>query len=66
MELSHRDAINGNGNSHEIYRIARDARDLLLFDQISRETLRRLSGSTIDEFQGVSIPATVIQYIKLV
>jgi hypothetical protein len=45
MAISNREAISGNGPAHEIYQLARDCRDAMLFDQVSRETLRKLGAS---------------------
>jgi hypothetical protein len=42
MQLASDSAAGGSGTSHRIYTLARDCRDLLLFDQNSRETMRRL------------------------
>jgi ribosomal protein L7/L12 len=63
ITISNHDAMSGNGKAHEIYQLARDARDLMMFDQISRETLRRLGAST-QEFQGVAISDRVVKHIR--
>jgi hypothetical protein len=63
LDISHREAAGGNGSAHSIYQLARDARDVMLMDQISRETLRRL-GATTQEFQGVTISDRVVKHIR--
>ena len=63
ITISNHDAMSGNGKAHEIYQLARDARDLMTFDQISRETLRRL-GASAQEFQGVTISDRVVKHIR--
>ena len=42
IKLADESAAHGSAASHRIYTLARDCRDLLLMDQTSRETLRRL------------------------
>lgn len=42
IKLADESAEHGSGVNHRIYTLARDCRDLLLMDQTSRETLRRL------------------------
>jgi hypothetical protein len=58
IELSSESAAAGSGVCHQIYQLARDSRDLLLFDQVSRETFRRLSDDN-DKIMGLRFPESV-------
>lgn len=62
--ISHGMARNGDPRAHEIYALARDARDLLLLDEVSRETLRRLTGNDRPSVYGVVISREVEDYVK--
>lgn len=44
--------------AHEIYKLARDCRDLLSFDQVSRDTMRKLSGPP-ETYGGVELSEKV-------
>lgn len=62
LNLAGKMARDGNPLAHEIYVSARDARDLLTFDAVSRETLRRITGR--ESFQGYDVSDVVKGYIK--
>lgn len=62
--LSSEIAVTGNGNGHKIYQLARDARDAMLFDQISRDTIRRLSKGSGVVINGVVISDEVMEHAK--
>jgi hypothetical protein len=47
----------GNALGHRIYRLARDCRDLLVFDQQSREVMRKLTQQ--ETYAGVVLTDTV-------
>lgn len=61
MELSDRVCQEAAGDSHrlchDIYRLARDCRDLLVFDQVSRETMAKLTA--VDKYAGLQLDIVV-------
>jgi ribosomal protein L7/L12 len=48
--------------AHEIYKLARDSLEILCWDQISRDTFKKLTG--VREFRGYTIGDTVDAYIR--
>ncbi len=58
LQLSDTMATEGEGaRAHRIYKLARDCRDLLVFDQQSRDVMRKL---TVQEtYAGLHLDATV-------
>lgn len=57
LNTSDQMAQTGNPTGHLIYKLTRDCRDLLMFDQQSREISRRLLGN--DTYAGVVLNDTV-------
>ena len=64
MSLACESASHGSASSHRIYVLARDARDLLVFDAQSRETMRKLSVPTRPVVQGLEISAAVEEWVR--
>jgi len=62
--ISHDSARNGDPRGHEIYALARDARDLLIMDEASREAMRRLTSTDRPKLYGVTISKTVEDYVR--
>lgn len=48
--------------AHEIYKLARDSLEILCWDQISRDTFKKLTG--VREFRGYTISDTVDTHIR--
>ena len=48
--------------AYEIYKLARDSLEILCWDQISRDTFKKLTG--VREFRGYTIGDTVDAYIR--
>jgi len=63
MTMSHQGAARGDSAHHEIYVLARDCRDMLQFDQVSRDVQARLM-QTHDTVHGVHISTTVQAYAR--
>jgi ribosomal protein L7/L12 len=64
MSIAENDAVNGNGNGFRVYKLARDARDLMMFDAVSRDTMRKLGAGNDDLiYDGVTITQAVISEI---
>ena len=63
MRISEAETDHGNQECFAIYKMARDARDLMMFDTLSRETMRKLSNPEIIA-NGLVINAAVIEYIR--
>jgi hypothetical protein len=63
MVMSDQGAARGDAHHHEIYVLARDCRDMLQFDQVSRDVQARLMQSH-DTVHGVHISATVQAYAR--
>jgi hypothetical protein len=58
-------ARDGNARGHEIYVLARDCRDLLTFDQASREVMRRLvSDDPRNMALGIPISSQVQTFLR--
>ena len=55
-------AARGTVDAHEIYKLARDSLEILCWDQISRDTFKKLTG--VREFRGYTIGDTVDAYIR--
>jgi hypothetical protein len=64
MSLACESASHGSASSHQIYVMARDARDLLLFDAQSRETMQKLATPMRPIVQGLEISLAVEDYLK--
>jgi len=66
MQLSEKDTAEAvGGNSFNIYKTARDARDLMTFDAVSRDVLRKMGAGNGDMMhKGVVITANVLDHIK--
>ena len=52
----------GTASGHEIYKLARDSLEILCWDQISRDTFKKLTGQR--EFRGYTISDTVDTHIR--
>jgi len=63
MNMSNLGAARGDAHHHEIYVLARDCRDMLQFDQVSRDVQARLMQSH-DTVHGVHISTTVQAYAR--
>ena len=61
MQLMTNLAGQGMGGAHEAYCLARDARDLFVFDTVSRDAMQRLMGK--ERFQNVEVSDVVRNYI---
>jgi ribosomal protein L7/L12 len=62
LELSDQMAEGGASRGHQIYKLARDCRDMLMFDQQSRDVVRKL---TVQEtYAGLHLDATVKALVK--
>lgn len=57
MLLSDKMAHEGASRGHQIYKLARDCRDLLVFDQHSRQVMRKLTAQ--EEYAGLELNDTV-------
>jgi len=58
-------AEKGSGSHHMIYRLARDCLDMLVFDQVSREMVRKMThGSADPVVMGYIIPQDVQDLIR--
>lgn len=57
MQLSDKMAHEGNSQGHQIYKLARDCRDLLVFDQHSRQVVHNLTAH--EEYAGMELSRTV-------
>ena len=55
-------AAQGTAGAHEIYKLARDSLEILCWDQISRDTFKKLTGQR--EFRGYTISDTVDTHIR--
>ena len=66
MELSDRVCQEAGGDSHrlchDIYRLARDCRDLLVFDQVSRDTMATLTA--VDRYAGLELDIVVKDLVR--
>ena len=63
LELSDLMATEGEGaRAHRIYKLARDCRDLLVFDQQSRDVMRKLT--VPESYAGYELSDTVKALIK--
>ena len=66
-QLSRNSALNLEANlakAHEIYVRARDARDAMLFDQVTRETVARLSSGTSVVAHGMRLSEQVVGFLR--
>lgn len=57
IQLSDKMAHEGNSQGHQIYKLARDCRDLLVFDQHSRQVMHKLTAQ--EEYAGLELSQTV-------
>lgn len=64
MRLSHEQAKTGVYASHEVYCLARDCKDLLMFDATSREMIAKLSQSDQTVVMGHVVSDAVKQFVK--
>ena len=64
INISHDVARNGDARGHEIYALSRDARDILILDETSREAMRRLTNSDRPTMYGVTISKSVEDYVR--
>ena len=62
MLLSDKMAHEGASRGHQIYKLARDCRDLLVFDQHSRQVMRKLT--TQEEYAGLELGHAVKQLVQ--
>lgn len=63
MRLSDQMAGEGASRGHHIYKLARDCRDLLVFDQQSRDIMRKLTVQ--EQHAGFTINDTVKALVKM-
>jgi hypothetical protein len=63
LRMSHEMAQDGHARAHEIYVAARDSLDAMVFDQVSRDVMKRLQGGG-HTFQGYDISPTVVSYLR--
>jgi len=64
IDLSSRMASNGDANAHNLYCLARDCRDLLMFDAMSRQAIKQLTYDHKVMVDGIEIPQTAIAFIR--
>lgn len=66
IDISNSSAEQGDASAHKIYAIARDCRDLMTFDAVSRKTMQQLTANlaAIVEVDGIEIPPVAIDWIK--
>jgi ribosomal protein L7/L12 len=64
IHLSHEGAREGQARAHEIYALSRDARDILILDETSREAMRRLTNTERPTMYGVTISKSVEDYVR--
>jgi ribosomal protein L7/L12 len=64
VALAEKIVANGTVAGFEIYRLARDTRELLVFDRISRDTLAKLSAPQCEVFKGYTISPVALDYIR--
>lgn len=62
IQLSDKMAHEGNSQGHQIYKLARDCRDLLVFDQHSRQVMHKLTAQ--EEYAGLELGHAVKQLAK--
>jgi len=62
LTLSDQMAEEGAARAHEIYKLARDCRDLIVFDQHSRDIMRKLTSQ--DTYAGFHLDAAVKAFAK--
>lgn len=66
MNISNVIAEQGDALAHKIYALARDCRDLMTFDAVSRKTMQQLTDNlvAIVEVDGIEIPPIALDWIK--
>lgn len=64
IHLSHEGAREGHARAHDIYALSRDARDILILDETSREAMRRLTNTERPTMYGVTISKSVEDYVR--
>lgn len=64
IQLASESAQMGNPNAHTIYVMARDCRDLIMFDAVSRETVRKLVQNPFPMVDGLQFNQRVMDEIK--
>ena len=64
IHLSHEGAREGHPRAHDIYALSRDARDILILDETSREAMRRLTNTERPTMYGVTISKSVEDYVR--
>lgn len=62
IDISNAQAKSGMNQSHEIYSLARDCRDLITFDAVSREMVQKLCQSDLTVVLGQAISNQVKNY----
>lgn len=62
MQLGDKLASGGASQGHQIYKLARDCRDLLVFDQHSRQVIHKLTAR--EEYAGLELGHAVKQLAK--
>ena len=65
MHMSHEQAKTGVYASHEVYCLARDCKDLLMFDATSRDMVAKLSQSDQTVVMGQPISDAVKDFVAL-
>ena len=66
MNISNVIAEQGDASAHKIYALARDCRDLMTFDAVSRKTMQQLTHDLVArvEVDGIEIPPAALDWIK--
>jgi hypothetical protein len=64
IHLSHEGAREGQARAHDIYALSRDARDILILDETSREAMRRLTNTERPTMYGITISKSVEDYVR--
>lgn len=65
IDLSSSMASNGDAQAHNLYGLARDCRDLLMFDALSRQAIKQLAYDHKIMVNGIEIPQTAIAFIRV-
>lgn len=64
IDLSNIMASNGDSQAHNLYCLARDCKDLLMFDALSRQAIKQLTYDHKIMVNGIEIPQTAIAFIR--
>jgi hypothetical protein len=66
IDISTLMAQQGDAGAHKIYALARDCKDLMMFDAVSRKTMQQLTHDLVArvEVDGIEIPPAALNWIK--